>query len=85
MSLSGTGRRWFPRGRGEFVDEAVAFVARQVGGDAGELGFYDWSGRTIEYHRAQIRASGVPGVLRGSAGMPVHERVSRRVVAFASG
>jgi hypothetical protein len=45
----------FPRGRGEFADEAVAFVARQVGVDAGELGFYDWSGRTIEYHRAQIR------------------------------
>ncbi len=46
----------FPRGRGELADEAVAFVARQVGVDAGELGFYDWSGRTIEYHRVQIRA-----------------------------
>ena len=22
---------------------------------AGELGFYEWSGSTIEYHRAQIR------------------------------
>jgi hypothetical protein len=48
MSLSSTGRSWFPRGRGEFGDEAVAFVARQVGVDAGELGFNDWSGRTIE-------------------------------------
>jgi len=47
-SLSSTGRSWFPRGRGEFGDEAVAFVARQVGVDAGELGFNDWSGRTIE-------------------------------------
>jgi hypothetical protein len=24
--------------------------------EAGELGLYEWSGRTIEYHRAQIRA-----------------------------
>ena len=34
----------FPRGRGELADETVAFVARQVGVDAGELGFYDWRG-----------------------------------------
>lgn len=46
----------FPRGRGELPDEAVEFVARQVGVDPTELGFYEWSGRTIEYHRAQIRA-----------------------------
>jgi hypothetical protein len=24
--------------------------------EPGELGFYEWSGRTMEYHRAQIRA-----------------------------
>ena len=54
----------FPRGRSELPDEAVAFVARQVGVSPGELGFYEWSGGTIEYHRAQIRgAPGFPGVL----------------------
>jgi hypothetical protein len=46
----------FPRGRGELPDEAVEFVARQVGVEPGELGLYEWSGRTIAYHRAQIRA-----------------------------
>ena len=45
----------FPRGRSELDDDAVAFVARQVGVPASDLGFYEWSGRTIEYHRAQIR------------------------------
>lgn len=45
----------FPRGRGELPDEVVGFVARQVGVAAGELGFYEWSGPTIAYHRAQIR------------------------------
>jgi len=45
----------FPRGRGELPDEAVEFVARQVGVEPTELGFYEWAGRTIEYHRAQIR------------------------------
>lgn len=45
----------FPRGRAEIPDEAVAYVARQVGVERTEIAFYDWSGRTIEYHRAQIR------------------------------
>jgi Transposase. len=45
----------FPRGRAEVADEAVGFVARQVGVAASELGFYGWSGRTIESHPAQIR------------------------------
>jgi TnpA family transposase len=36
-------------------DDAVAFVARQVGVPASDLGFYEWAGSTIEYHRAQIR------------------------------
>ena len=45
----------FPRGRAELDDDAVAFVARQVGVPASDLGFYEWSGSTIEYHRAQIR------------------------------
>jgi hypothetical protein len=42
--------RRFPRGRGELASEAVAFVARQVGVPASDLGFYEWSGRTFEYH-----------------------------------
>jgi hypothetical protein len=46
----------FPRGRGELPDEAVEFVGRQVGVDPAEVGFYEWSGSTIAYHRAQIRA-----------------------------
>lgn len=45
----------FPRGRSELPDEAVAYVARQVQVLAADLGFYEWDGRTIEYHRAQIR------------------------------
>ncbi len=45
----------FPRGRGELPDEAVAYVARQVGVPATDLAFYEWNGRTVEYHRAQIR------------------------------
>ena len=45
----------FPRGRAELDDNAVAFVARQVGVPASDLGFYEWSGRTAEYHRAQVR------------------------------
>ncbi|HEY3005202.1 MAG TPA: DUF4158 domain-containing protein, partial [Kribbellaceae bacterium] len=44
----------FPRGRGELPDEVVEFVARQVKVDPADLGFYEWSGRTVEYHRAQI-------------------------------
>ena len=46
----------FPRGRAEFSDEVVAFVAQQVGVPASELGFYEWAGRTIKAHRVQIRA-----------------------------
>ncbi len=35
--------------------EAVNFVALQMKVPAGDLGFYEWSGSTIEYHRPQIR------------------------------
>lgn len=45
----------FPRGRGELPDEAVAYIARQVGVPATDLAFYEWDGRTVDYHRAQIR------------------------------
>jgi hypothetical protein len=34
----------------------VEFVARQLRVDAGSLGFYGWSGRTVERHRAEIRS-----------------------------
>jgi len=46
----------FPRGRSDLSETVVEFVARQVGVDASVLGFYEWSGRTIEYHRNQVRA-----------------------------
>jgi hypothetical protein len=46
----------FPRGRSELHDDAVEFVARQLGVSAGSVGFYEWSGRTIKRHRAEIRA-----------------------------
>jgi TnpA family transposase len=45
----------FPRGRGELPENAVAYLARQVNVPPEELGFYEWAGRTFEYHRAQIR------------------------------
>jgi hypothetical protein len=45
----------FPRNRAELPGEAVEFVARQVQVLAPELESYDWTGRTVEYHRAQIR------------------------------
>ncbi len=46
----------FPRGRGELPEEAVAYVAGLVKVSAADLGLYEWEGRTVEYHRAQIRA-----------------------------
>lgn len=45
----------FPAGRAELPDEVVAFVAKQVKVPASELGFYEWAGSTIDYHRSQIR------------------------------
>ncbi|MGH3261544.1 MAG: DUF4158 domain-containing protein, partial [Trebonia sp.] len=45
------------RGRGESPDAAVEYVARQVGVTPTEIAFYEWSGRTIEYHRDQIRTA----------------------------
>lgn len=46
----------FPTSTGELPPAAVDYVARLVNVPAGELGSYGWSGRTIEYHRAQIRS-----------------------------
>ena len=45
-----------PEGSGHLRCEVVEFVARQVGVAASDLGFYDWSGRQIKAHRAEIRA-----------------------------
>lgn len=46
----------FPGGVADFADEVVEYVARLVEVDGSALALYEWSGRTIEYHRAQIRA-----------------------------
>ncbi|GGS24087.1 hypothetical protein GCM10010269_73540 [Streptomyces humidus] len=35
--------------------EAVEFVVRQLQVPASELDAHEWSGRTVECHRAQIR------------------------------
>ncbi|HEX3308196.1 MAG TPA: DUF4158 domain-containing protein, partial [Streptosporangiaceae bacterium] len=45
----------FPAGRSEIPDQAVAHIARLVDVPAAELGFYEWDGRTIKAHRADIR------------------------------
>jgi hypothetical protein len=45
----------FPAGRGKIPDQAVAHVARLVDVPASDLGFYEWDGRTIKAHRADIR------------------------------
>jgi hypothetical protein len=45
----------FPEGRSELPDEAVEWLARQVKVPASDLGFYEWSGSSPKYHRAQIR------------------------------
>ena len=58
--VAGEGR--FPRDKGEVPAQVLRFVGEQVGGaEAGpEVGLegwmrYDWDGRAIKYHRAQIR------------------------------
>ena len=56
LLLKHTRHGQFPRGRSEFPDEVAGHVARQVGVPAAEVGFYEWSGSTIEYHRNQVRA-----------------------------
>jgi TnpA family transposase len=45
----------FPHHAGELPRQAVAYLAEQVKVDPALLAAYAWSGRTIEYHRAQIR------------------------------
>jgi uncharacterized protein DUF4158 len=45
----------FPRTHADLPTDSVEFVARQVGAAAGEFDRYDWQGRQIQRHRAQIR------------------------------
>lgn len=45
----------FPTGRTEIPDAAVEFVARQLRVPVMDIGAYEWTGRSIERHRAQIR------------------------------
>jgi len=46
----------FPAGPAELPVAAVEYIAGMVKVSASELARYAWQGRTIEYHRAQIRA-----------------------------
>jgi len=45
----------FPRHAGELPRAAVDYVAAQVKVATAAFADYQWSGRTIEYHRAQVR------------------------------
>jgi TnpA family transposase len=45
----------FPRHPNEFPPAVIAYVARQVEVEPTELGDYEWTGSTAEYHRSQIR------------------------------
>jgi hypothetical protein len=45
----------FPRSRGELHPDAVEFVAQSLKADLASVAAYDWSGRTIERHRGEIR------------------------------
>jgi uncharacterized protein DUF4158 len=47
----------FARSAAEMPPAAVQYVAEQVDVDAAQIARYDWSGRAIKYHRAQIRAA----------------------------
>jgi Domain of unknown function (DUF4158) len=47
----------FPQYAAEVPEQAVGYLAEQVKVEAGAFAKYEWSGRTIEYHRAQIRAA----------------------------
>jgi TnpA family transposase len=47
----------FPTAADDLPAAAVEYVSHLVDVPAGELERYGWSGRTIEYHRAQIRSA----------------------------
>src|SRR5262249_37548806 len=46
----------FPQSRQEVPVSVVASLAKQVGVQAACYAEYDWQGRAIKYHRAQIRS-----------------------------
>ncbi len=45
----------FPYAKNEIPAPVIAFIAKQVGVPTAEYLQYDWGGRTIKQHRAQIR------------------------------
>src|SRR5688572_1113993 len=47
----------FPRGADELPPVAVAYVGEQVKVAPAAVAAYSWSGRSINYHREQIRAA----------------------------
>jgi hypothetical protein len=47
----------FPTGKHELPAAVVAHLASQVGVPAEAYVAYDWRGRTIKYHRVQIRTA----------------------------
>src|SRR5699024_5931759 len=47
----------FPRSASEVPTAAVVYLAEQLKVDPEVFTGYEWSGRTIEYHRAQVRAA----------------------------
>ena len=47
----------FPQHKNEIPGIVVRYVATQVGVDPAAYLQYDWQGRTIKEHRAQIRAA----------------------------
>jgi hypothetical protein len=47
----------FPQAPDEVPPSGVAYLAEQLRVDADGFADYAWSGRTIEYHRAQVRAA----------------------------
>jgi hypothetical protein len=52
-----TGR--FPQHKKEIAGLVITYLATQMDVDASTYLQYNWQGRTIEYHRAQIRYSHV--------------------------
>ena len=47
----------FPQGKHDIPGPIIAYIAKQVGGMTEHYLQYDWGGRAIEHHRAQIRAA----------------------------
>ena len=61
----------FPQVSDELPAAAVEYMAKQVKVSPHDLAAYAWSGRTIEYHRAQIRrAFGFREATRGDEAKP---------------